>query len=191
MAAGTGRPLSRPIFVLPLSPLLPPAESSLSMWTADATGNGIRLDHPPPLSSTPQHGPSVPSLLPLHRAQPPSRYPARYSVFTIIIVVRFLSTSLSLPLSLLPPLSRRFVLSLPFILVHAPKIAAITVCPSQRQTFYVRWCSVPDSLCFNSVGVSYFSLWHVMFFTRQKWAARNGRPNEFYSSAIFVITRDN
>jgi len=57
-------------------------------------------------------------LLPLPLRIQPSRYPARYSVFTIIIVVRFLFISLSLSLSLSLSRSLALDLSLCFVLTN-------------------------------------------------------------------------
>jgi len=60
--------------------------------------------------------------------------------------------------------------------------------------------SVPDSLCFNSVGVSYFSARRAMLLRAESGeppararcgAAAAARGRGFYSWTIFATTRDN
>lgn len=150
MAAGTDRPPPLPYhvrFCLPLSPLLPPAEPLFlcerPMQPGMASGWIIPLLSHLPLSV----GHRLPSA---HTATValPSEIFRFHDNYCRSISLYF---SLSLPLSPSPPSPTLFVsISLQqtiassfvpfpsFISVHAPKIAAITVCPSQRQTFYVR-----------------------------------------------------
>lgn len=92
---------------------LPPPSGHLCCSLAaqnDATGNDIRLVCPTPLLQAAR--PSLsPPLPPIPDAS--LRYPARYSVFTIIIVVRFLSDSVLLCRSTLDAFPRGSSLSVP------------------------------------------------------------------------------